>query len=387
MDFTKDILKRVAIVGYGEAKFERRSEKSVVDLCADACVEAIKQSGIEKNEIDGLLGTPAYLAPQGPNFELEPTSKVSDYLGIRPKLSTTMDAGGVSAYNQMLFASLAIASGYVNTVLCVSGGKFRSGPHVRMAAHPEFELPYGADIISFYALPAVRHMYQYGTTESQIASVVVSQRKWAAMNPNAIFWEPVEVEDVLNSPPVVYPYRLLMCSRPADGAGAVLLTSTQRAKQLTDAPLYILGVGEHHTHGWVISMPNLTELGSKVTAEKAFEMAGLTPKDISVAMFTDPFAFLPIEHLEDCGFVPKGEGGRFFEEGRSHPGGELPVNTHGGLLCGVHDGVSPIIHHVIEAIRQLTGRAGKRQVKNADKAFIQFHGGMMQHHASLILGR
>ena len=104
-------------------------------------------------------------------------------------------------------------------------------------------------------------------------------------------------------------------------------------------------------------------------------------------MLTDPFAFLPIEHLEDCGFVAKGEGGKFFEEGRGEPGSALPINTHGGLLCGVHDGVSPLIHHTIEAIRQLRGQAGRRQVKNAEKAFIQLHGGMMQHHATMILGR
>jgi acetyl-CoA acetyltransferase len=134
-------------------------------------------------------------------------------------------------------------------------------------------------------------------------------------------------------------------------------------------------------------MPNLTELGSKTTAEMAFKMAGLTSKDIDIVMATDPFAFLPIEHLEDCGFVAKGEGGKFFEEGRGEPGGDLPYNTHGGLLCGVHDGVSPIIHHIIEAVRQLTGQAQKRQVKNAEKIFIQVHGGMMQHYATMIIGR
>ncbi len=381
------VLKEVAIVGWGEARFERSSDKSVVELCARACVEAIKQAGVTKKEIDGLLGCPAYLAPFGPNFEVETASKVNDYLGLKPKLSTTIDAGGVTVYNQILYAALAIASGYVNSVLCVSGGKFRAGPHVKLWAHPEFELPYGYDILSFYALPAVRHMHQYGTTDKQLACVVVSQRKWAEMNPNAIFGETVTVEDVLSSPMIVYPYRLLMCSRPADGAGAVLLTSAKRARELTETPIYILGAGEYHTHGWVTSMPNLAELGSKVTAEMAFKMAGLTAKDIDVVMITDPFAFLPLEHLEDCGFVQKGQGGKFFEEGRGAPGGDLPINTHGGLLCGVHDGVSPIIHHIIEAIRQLTGQAEKRQVKNVEKVFIQLHGGMMQHYATMILGR
>lgn len=387
MSSITSFLKEVAIVGWGEAKFERRSDKSVVELCARASLEAIKQAGVPKEEIDGLLGCPAYLASLESNFEVDTASKVNDYLGLKPKLSTTVDAGGVTVYNQILYAALAIASGYANSVLCVSGGKFRAGPHVRLWAHPEFELPYGCDILSFYALPAVRHMHEYGTTEEQLAGVVVSQRKWAAMNPNAIFREVVTVEDVLNSPLVAYPYRLLMCSRPADGAGAILLTSTKRARELTKTPIYILGVGEYHTHGWVTSMPDLTELGSKTTAEVAFKMAGLTPRDIDVVMITDPFAFLPIEHLEDCGFVEKGEGGKFFEEGRGEPEGDLPINTHGGLLCGVHDGVSPIIHHIIEAIRQLTGQAEKRQVKDAEKVFIQVHGGMMQHYASIILGR
>jgi acetyl-CoA acetyltransferase len=383
----KEVLDKVAIVSYGETKFERRSEKSIVELCAEACVEAIRKVGIDKKEIDGLLATPSYLAPPGINFELETASKIADYLGIKPRLATTMDAGGVSVYNQILMACWAIASGYVNFVLCVGGGKFRTGAHVSAVAHPEFELPYGVDIISLYALPAVRHMHQYGTTEEQLASVVVCQRKWASMNPNAIFWEPLSVDDVLNSPMIIYPYRLLMCSRPADGAGAILLTSIDRAKKLTDVPIRILGIGEHHTHGWITSMPNLVELGSKVTAKQAFEMSGLTHKDIDIAMLTDPFAFLPIEHLEDTGFVKKGEGGKFFEEGRAAPGGELPINTHGGLLCGVHSGVSPLIHHVIEAVRQIRGEAGRRQVKNAERAFIQLHGGMMQHHATLILSR
>jgi acetyl-CoA acetyltransferase len=382
----KEVLNNVAIVSYGETKFERRSEKSVIELYAEACVEAIRKIGIDKKEIDGLLANPcAVISPDSIEFELETASKISDYLGIKPKLATTMETGAMTVYNQILMAAWAIASGYVKFVLCVGGGKFRTGSHVRFVAHPEFELPYGTDIISFYALPAVRHMHEYGTTEEQLASVVVSQRKWASMNPNALFWEPLSVDDVLKSPMIIYPYRLLMCSRPADGAGAIIVTSIDRAKELTDVPIRILGVGEYHTHGWVTSMPNLVELGSKVAARQAFEMSGLTHKDIDIAMLFDPFAFLPIEHLEDTGFVKKGEGGKFFEEGRAAPGGDLPINTHGGALCGVHSGINAGIHHVIEAIRQIRGEAGRRQVKNAKRAFIQLHGGMMQHHATLIL--
>ncbi|MHA1712171.1 MAG: thiolase family protein [Candidatus Freyarchaeota archaeon] len=228
-------------------------------------------------------------------------------------------------------------------------------------------------------------MHEFGTTMEQLASVVVTQRKWASMNPNALFREQVTVDDVLRSPMVVYPYTLLMCSRPADGAGAILVASAEKARELTDRAVWIVGVDEYHTHGWVTSMPSLTELGSRVTAENAFKMARLKHGDIDLAMFTDPFAFLPIEHVEDCGFVRKGEGGKFFEEGRGEPGGDLPVNTHGGLLCGVHSGVNPLVHHVIEAVRQLTGKAGERQVKDAERAFIQLHGGMMEHYATMIL--
>lgn len=381
-----DILKDVCIASYGESAFERRSEKSVTELCADACVEAIKRANLEKKDVDGLLAVPDYV---GPDCVMERASKVADYLGLRPKLMSTMDAGGVATYNQILYAAFAVATGYAKAVLCISGGKFRArgAPIVSAFTHPEFEAPYGLDMISAYALPAVRHMQVYGTTEEQLASVVVSQRKWASKNPNAIFWEPIDIDDVLKSPMVAYPYRLLMCSRPSDGAGALLITSTKMAKELGIEPVRILGVGEYHTHGWIMSIPDLLTLGSREVSLQAYKMAGIKPKDVDVLYLTDPFAFLPIEHLEDCGFVPKGEGGKFFEEGRGAPGGDLPVNTHGGLLCGVHDGIGPLIHHTIEAVKQLRGEAKRRQVDKAEKAFVQMHGGLMQHHAALILGR
>ncbi|MGQ9722301.1 MAG: thiolase family protein [Candidatus Jordarchaeum sp.] len=374
----------IALVSYGEVKFERKSEKSVTELCAESCKMAMDQAGIDKGDIDGLFCVPDYM---GPDFVGDRAAKVYDYLGIEPDLSSTMDAGGVATYNQIEFAMMAIASGKVKNVLCVSGGKFRAGYGTGVAAHPEFELPYGADIISFYALPATRHMHVYGTTEEQLASVVVAQRKWASMNPNAVFKDIITVDDVVKSPLVIWPYHLFMCSRPADGAGAILVSSAKKAKEYTDTPIRILGMAEHHTHGVLTSIPNLNELGSRITSSAAFKMAGLTPKDIDIAMLTDPFAFLPIEHLEDCGFVKKGEGGKFFEEGHSEPGGELPINTHGGLLCGVHDGVGPLIHHIIESMRQLRGEAEKRQVDGAEVAFLELHGGMMYHHATLILGR
>ncbi len=377
--------RKVAIVGYGETKFERRTEKSEDELLVEATANALEDTQMDKNAVDAVFSTP-------PIWDVKSNSAViNDYLQLNPKMSSTVILGGAAHGVVVEYATMAIALGLIETALIVGGGKFEvhiPPESLKTWAHPEFEIPYGPTMPALYAMPAVRHMAVCGTTEEQLASVVVAHREWAERNPAAIFRQPITVDEVLKSPMIAYPYRLLMCSYPVAGAGAFILTSAENAKNYTDTPVYVLGWGEYHSHAWVTSFWDMTEFGSLHSGREAYRMADVEPKQIDLVMAPDPFPIAPIIHLEDLGFCKKGEGGKLFEDGRCSPGGDIPFNTHGGLLACAHTGMGPLIHHLIEATRQITGDVEKeRRLSEVDIALIQMHGGMMNYHCTLIIGR
>jgi acetyl-CoA acetyltransferase len=228
-------------------------------------------------------------------------------------------------------------------------------------------------------------MFQYGTTREQMAEVAVAARGWAALNPEAFVREPLTVKDVLGSRMISDPLSKLDCCLVTDGGGALVLTRADRAKDLPKAPVYVLGHATEHWHRSIAQLPDLTITAASESGRRAFEMAGLVPTDIDVAQLYDAFTINTILFLEDLGYCKKGEGGEFVADGRIAPGGSLPVNTNGGGLSCCHPGMYGIFP-VIEAVRQVRGEAGERQIDDVDVALAHGNGGVLSSQSTLVLG-
>jgi acetyl-CoA acetyltransferase len=250
----------------------------------------------------------------------------------------------------------------------------------------EWETPYGSMMpMTSYALAANRHMAQFGTTSEQLAKIAVDTRRWATMNPRARHQEPITVDDVLASPMSASPLHQLDCCLVTDGAGAYVLTSAERARDLAQPPVYVLGAGSGMDH-WIISqMPDLTVTPGAISGPAAFAHAGIMPADVDVLMAYDSFTITALLHLEDLGFCAKGEGGAFVEDGRLGPGGALPMNTNGGGLSYTHPGQYGMFL-LVEATRQLRGECGERQVDGAEIAVAHGCGGVLSATGTIVLG-
>jgi acetyl-CoA acetyltransferase len=250
----------------------------------------------------------------------------------------------------------------------------------------QFEAPFGfGGAPTYFGMLTTRHMHEYGTTLEQWAQVAVSTRAWAAMNPKARNRDPITVADVLASRPVCYPFNLLNICLVTDAGGAVVLTRADRAKDCAKKPVYVRGAGEATEHVMVTQMKNLTRSeATRLSGEKAFAMAGVTPKDFQHVMLYDAFTSGPPMMLEALGFCKPGEGVTFFENGRSTPGGSLPINTNGGGLSYTHSGMYGIFP-MIEATRQLRGECGQRQVPNVRTSLVNGMGGMLSAAGTLVL--
>jgi len=379
----KDLRDKCAIVGIGETKYGKLPGISGMSLRLEASKKAIEDAGMTKDDIDGILTTQSLIDPT-----FMAASVLADHLKIAPTYLTEINVGGASPVAMVCHAVAAISAGMCANVLCVYGENFLTG--FKIPRHgklnwggEDFEQPYGLiGAPGAYALAARRHMYEYGTTSEQFGAVAVAMRKHACLNPNATMREPITLEDHQKSRMVTDPFRLLDCCLVSDGGGAVVITSAERARDLKHPPVYIMGMGQCHPHWQIAHAPTMTTTGAKRSGEIAFRMAGITPKDIDFAEIYDCFTFTVIVQLEDYGFCKKGEGGPFVEGGRIELGGELPVNTHGGLLSEVHiEGMN----HIIEAVRQLRGTCNERQVKDAKIGLVSGNGGYLSTHATLIL--
>jgi acetyl-CoA acetyltransferase len=236
-----------------------------------------------------------------------------------------------------------------------------------------------------YALAASRHMHEYGTTREQLAEVAVAARAWAKLNPKAFMRDDLTVDDVLGSRMVSSPLSVRDCCLVTDGGGAAIVTSVERARDLKVRPVYLLGAGEAHWHRNISQMPDLTVSAAAESGPRAFEMAGVRPEDVDVAMLYDAFTINTVLFLEDLGFCEKGEGGAFVSGGRISPRGRLAVNTSGGGLSYNHPGMYGLLL-IVEAVRQLRGECGGRQVENADVALVHGNGGVLSSQVTAVLG-
>lgn len=387
MTVAMSLKNKVAIVGVGESDIGKVPGMSGLGLNTQAMRRALDDAGLKPSDVDGLLT--AYSFTESYTML---GSSMAEYTGLKPKMCASMVAGGASPGIMLRHAAQAIAMGMAETVL-VCAGENRATGLGREAAiavlanvgHPQFEKPYGGSIPGFYAMVAKRHMHEYGTTREQLASVAVNTRGHAMLHPNAQMKVPLTIEQVLSSKPIADPLHMLDCCLISDAAGAFVVTSAERAMDLRQKPAYLWGVGEMHTHEHIMCAPSMTHFGAAQSGRLAYEMAGVTPQDIDVAQLYDCFTIVPIIELEELGFVSPGEGGAFFEQGHARIGGRLPVNTHGGMLSHAHAGAAGGLFGIVEAVRQLRGNEGVRQVQGAELALVHNEGGILSSHCTMIL--
>lgn len=387
-------LKRAAaITGIGEMKPRRSPDGlSTLGIWTEVSLQAVRDAGLELEEIDGLLVGP----PITEQVAMWPTI-LGEYLGIHPAYENVVDLGGASAAGMVWRAAAAIEAGMCSAVLCVTGeaSDVETFYAPRAARRPimqlpyrEFEVPYGPfGVNSGYALLATRHMHEFGTTSRQLAKVAADQRSNANANPDALFFDqPLTVEDVLNSPLVVDPLHLYEIVLPCTGGAAFVVVSPERARASSHPPVWLLGAGEANRGNIPSQYESLTTSPIAAAAPRAFQMAGVRPADIDLVSVYDCYTITVIITLEDAGFCKKGSGGPFVEEHDLTYKGDLPLNTHGGQLSFGQPGLAGGMSHVTEAVRQLQGRAGKRQVPGCTLAFVNGNGGIMSEEVSLILG-
>ncbi len=371
----------IAVVGAAETtRMGKIPDVSVIGLHADAALNALKDAGLKPSDIDGVAT--AGVSPV----------ELAHYLGITPTYADGTSVGGCSFMLHVRHAAAAIRAGHCKTVLITHGesgrsrvgaGGFGRSPSSLMG---QFEMPYGVTSPpTMFTLPVLRYMKTHGVTVEDLATVAVIQREWAALNPRASFKDPITVDDVLNSPMIAWPFRMLMCCLVTDGGGALILTSAERAKDFPTKPVFVLGTGESVETPMVSQMEDFnTSRAFRVSGKKAFEEAGIKHADVDHLMIYDAFAHLPLYGLEDLGFVKPGEAAAFVRERNTAIGGKLPMNTNGGGLSYMHSGMYGM-YALQESVRQLRGTAAA-QVKDAKISVCQGVGGMFAAAGTVIFG-
>ena len=357
-----------------------------MELLAEAANQAVADAGMTMADIDGLC-TASVLSTMWP-------MPVAEYLGLNPSFIDGTMLGGSSFIAHLMPAMLALAAGQCNAVLVCYGSTQRSGTmnrkavaQARRAMDPQpYEMPYDPVFpVTAYALAASAHMARYGTTRRQLAEVAVAARGWARLNPEAFMRGPLTIDEVLASRAVAQPLTVRDCCLVTDGAGAFVLVRSERARDCPKPPALVLGTATACWHRQISAMPDLTVTAARQSGRLAFEMAGLAPRDVQAAELYDAFTINTLLFLEDLGFCAKGEAGAFVEDGAIAPGGRLPVNTNGGGLSCTHPGMYGIFA-LIEAVRQLRGESGERQVPGVQVALAHGNGGVLSSQATAILG-
>lgn len=363
---------RACIVGIGETAYCRApgSGKTQLGIQLEAARAALADAGLTAGQLDGVMPFP----------NLGSAEELAANLGIASlRFATTVHMGGAAPVASLQVAAAAVVSGIADYVLLPAGWNGYSGRRAREtvamdvsslpggAIARDYYMPYGLTAPpQWYALIARRHMHEFGTTPEQLGAIAIAMRKHAQLNPGAVMHgKPLTMDAYLASPMITAPYRLFDCCLETDGAAAVIVTTTERARDLRQRPVAILGAAaaQPYPADEITNRADLFETGLTIAAPRAFAMAGITPADVDFAEIYDCFTFEVLQQIEETGFCGRGEGGDFVAGGTIELGGALPVNTHGGLLSEAHVlGMS----HVTEAVRQLRHDAGERQVADAE---------------------
>lgn len=375
-----DLRGKTAIVGVGLGGLPSAPGRSSMEIQIEAVHRALNDAGLKPRDVDGLF--------TGSSHHFMPALSAAEYLGIHPKFSDSTMIGGSSYVGHLLPAALALQAGLCEVALICYGSNQGSGfGKLKSMSEPQtYEAPYEPrHPITSYALAASRHMHQYGTRREDLAEVAVAARRWARLNPLAFARDELSIEQVLASRMVNDPLSILDCCLVTDGGGALVLVRAERARDFPKPPVYVLGAAMAHWHRQISAMPDLTVTAAAESGPRAFAMAGLRPADVDVVELYDAFTINTLLFLEDLGFCAKGEGGAFVRDGRIAPGGALPVNTNGGGLSCCHPGMYGIFL-LVEAVQQLRGEAGDRQVRDAHVALCHGNGGVLSSQVTALLG-
>jgi len=374
--------RRAVIAGIGHSEFGKIPDRSAWELEAEAVSKAAVDAGFSPDEIDGLLTDPGPV--QGVLDGITPHFlRLGAALGLDPTYAGSEILGGAGSVASVERAALAVEAGLCDVCVCVYGDSTLSSVSAYGYGRGD-ESAFGFfGAIGLHALAAQRHMHQYGTRREQLGEIAVAARAHAARTPHAQKRREITIEQYMDEVPIVEPLCRLDCCLVSDGAAAVIVTTEERAADLRVPGIRILGHAQAHSLSTYASPGHFDSLPASRSGPAAFGRAGVTPNDIDVALLYDCFSIVVLMQLEDYGFCKKGEGGAFVEDGRIGPGGSLPVNTSGGLLAEAYGGG---MLHVIEAVRQLRGDAGVRQVEDARLALVSGHGLGMNTHATLVLG-
>ena len=385
----KTLRNSVAIVGVGESEIGKVPSMTGLGLNAQAAMRALDETGLKPSDIDGVLTAYSFTEPY---FMLG--SVLCEYLGLKPRYNASLVVGGGSPAVMLKHAAEAISAGQADTILICAGENRASGVSRDSAikallavGHPYFEQPYGFSIPAFYAMITARYLHKFNLEREDLAQVPVITREHALLHPNAHMKTALSTEQVLSSKPIASPLTMLDCCLLSDAGGAMIVTSPERAKDLKGTPIYLQGIGEFHTHEHLMCAPSLTEFGAKESSETAYKMAGLGPQDMDFAELYDCFSVVPVLELEELGLAKPGEGLEHWTSGAARIGGKLPINTHGGMLSHAHAGAAGGLFGIIEAVRQLRGGLGARQVEGAEVGVVHNEGGILSSHCTVILGR
>ncbi len=377
-----DLSRTAAIVGVAESdEIGTVPNKSSLQHHMEAAANALDDAGLSKSDVDGLF-TAGYS-----------TYATGDYLGIKPRFTDSTTVGGSSFIIHIAHAIAAINAGWCEVALITHGqaGRSNRAPQPADPSLPtlQYEIPYGfiGQPIN-YAMGATRYMHRYGEdrTRQALAEIAVSTRKWALMNPKAAMKDPMSFDDYHNSRWIAWPFHLFDCCLVTDAGAAVVVTSAERARSAKKPPVWVLGAAESHDHLGISTMPDLTSTVSRHTGPAALSMAGLTHSDIDLAMIYDSFTYTVLITLEGLGFCGPGEGPDFVAGQRTAPGGDFPMNTSGGGLSYTHPGMYGIFL-IIEAVRQLRGECGERQVPDCGISLVNGTGGALSSTGTVVLAR
>jgi len=384
-------MKKVAIVGVGQTKFDRRPDASIREIAFEAFKEAVEDAGIMRGEIEASIICSATHYDK----QRTPAGVIAEYLGLNPQPTYNVEAVCASSGAGLRNAWALISAGLHDTVAVVG---FQKMTELRSDEIQEvmgrsgdvmWESPFGPTMPAYFAMYANAHMNKYGTSEEQLAKVAVKNHFYGAKNPKAMFQKEVKVEEVLKSRPIASPLKQFDCCANSDGAACIILASEEKARKITDTPVWVAGLGLGSSPMTLTSRgTSLTSFSCAVEAAKqAYKMAGITPADVDVAEVHDCFTITEIINYEDMGFCERGQGGKFVEEGQTYIGGRIPVNVDGGLLAKGHPVGATGASQIRTLVQQLRGEAGETQVKGAETALAHNLGGIGMYCAVTILRR
>ena len=373
------------ITGVGLTPFGRHEGSSSLDLMSQAASLALADAGLQRREIDGILCGYSTVSPH-----IMLATVFAEHFGIQPSYAHAVQVGGATGLAMTMLAHMLTEAGVAQHVLVVAGenrltGQSRDASIQALAqvGHPDYEVPLGPTIPAYYGLVASRYMHEYGLTQEDLAEFAVLMRRHALAHPGAQFHDPITVADVMASKPVALPLKLLDCCPVSDGGAAFIISREPTA----DVRVQIRGCAQAHTHQHVTAAPALDRLGAEIAIARAKAATGIAISDVRYAAVYDSFTITLAMLLEDLGLAKRGEVAARVRAGYFSCDGEMPLNTHGGLLSYGHCGVGGAMAHLVETHLQMTGRAGDRQVRDASLALLHGDGGVLSSHVSMVLER